>query len=270
MSNVDNGWETSAEAWIASQGTAGDFGRQYVLDPVMLTRVERSEARTALDIGCGEGRFCRLLDQRGIAAVGVDPTAALVAAARQRHPAGCYVRARAEALPCADASVDLAVSYLSLIDIDDACQAIAEMARVLRPGGTLLVANLTSFNTAGMDIGWITDWRGRRRHYPVDRYLDRRAVRVAWGGIRIRNHHRPMRDYMQALLAACLTLTHFDEPEPTAGAPADRAREYRRAPYFLVMEWRKSTSAELLPEPGASISSEPSFAATPRRHRSTE
>ena len=51
-------------------------------------------------------------------------------------------------LPYADASFDLVVSYLSLIDIPDLPAAIAEMSRVLAPRGTLLIANLTSFNTA--------------------------------------------------------------------------------------------------------------------------
>ena len=149
MQMENNGWDDSAEAWIADMGDKGDFSRRHVLDAPMLALARGRGFRTALDIGCGEGRFCRMLAAEGIATTGIDPTLRLLDAARTRDPQGNYLQARAEALPFADASFDLAVSYLTLIDIDDYAAAIAEMARVLRPGGSLLIANLNSFSTAG-------------------------------------------------------------------------------------------------------------------------
>jgi len=236
---TENGWEASASAWIADIGEHGDFGRRYVLDPVMLPRALAVKAKTALDVGCGEGRFCRMLAAHGIATTGVDPTAALIAHARGLDSHGVYLEAPAERLPLADASFDLVVSYLSLIDIKDYRAGIAEMARVLKPGGALLIANLNGFNTAGAETGWIRGALGNLQHYPVDHYLDERAFWTAWRGIRIVNHHRPLQAYMQALLAEGLQLTHFEEPAPIAGAPEPKAERYRRAPWFLVMAWKK-------------------------------
>lgn len=132
---MENGWQDSAEAWVADQGEYGDFGRRYVLDPVMLPRALARGPRNALDVGCGEGRFCRMLKSQGVDVVGVDPTPALLAAARARDIQGTYVDAFAEQLPFDDEAFDLVVSYLSLIDIPDIQSAIPEMARVLRPGG---------------------------------------------------------------------------------------------------------------------------------------
>jgi len=236
---MDNGWQNSAAAWVADMGTSGDFGRRYVLDPVMLPRAIAGSPTNALDVGCGEGRFCRMLKSRGVEAVGVDPTPALLAVARARDPRGIYVKATAERLPFGDAAFDLVVSYLSLIDIPDVEAAVPEMARVLRPGGSLLIANLTSFNTACADDGWIKDTDGRRAHYPIDNYLQERAMWIEYRGIRIVNHHRPMSTYLRALLGAGLVLTHFDEPRASADAPASRAAAYARVPWFLVMEWLK-------------------------------
>jgi hypothetical protein len=116
------------------------------------------------------------------------------------------------------------------------------MARVLRPGGALLIANLTSFSTACGDQGWVKDGDGRRLYYPIDQYLEERPTWLDYRGIRIVNHHRPMRSYMSALLAAGLQLAHFDEPEPSAEAPPSRAAAYRRVPWFLVMEWLKPSA----------------------------
>jgi SAM-dependent methyltransferase len=237
--DADNGWQRSAGAWVADMGESGDFGRRYVLDPVMLPRAVAGFPRNALDVGCGEGRFCRMLRSRGVDAVGIDPTPALIAVARARDARGTFVKGMAEKLPFGNAAFDLVVSYLSLIDIPDVEVAIPEMARVLRPGGTLLIANLTSFNTAGADAGWVKDAVGRRVHYPIDNYLQERAVWIEYRGIRVVNHHRPLSTYLRALLGAGLVLTHFDEPAASPDAPASRAARYARVPWFLVMEWLK-------------------------------
>lgn len=236
---MENGWESSAEAWIADMGEHGDFGRRYVLDPVMMPRALARSPGKALDVGCGEGRFCRALKAHGVDVVGIDPTPALLAAARRRDRNGAYLEGRAERLPFGDETFDLVVSYLSLIDIPDIESAIPEMARVLKPGGALLVANLNSFNTACVDQGWIKDSGGRRLHYPIDHYLEERAMWIAYRGIRIVNHHRPLSTYLRSLLGAGLVLTYFDEPAPAADASPSRAASYRRVPWFLVMEWLK-------------------------------
>jgi SAM-dependent methyltransferase len=232
------GWDESAEAWIRVQGEAGDWSRRWVLDPAMLGRIEGRGFANALDVGCGEGRFCRLMRTRGIDATGIDPTARLIETARQRDPAGRYELARAEDLPFPGGSFDLVVSCLSLVDIPDFRAAIAAMARVLRPGGTLLIANMASFVSAGPAGGWVRNADGSRAYYPVDDYLAERSLRVAWKGIDIVNWHRPLSAYMKELLGAGLELVAFDEPEPVGGDPAEIAI-YRRVPLFCVMEWRK-------------------------------
>lgn len=239
MFSMDNCWQASADAWIANMGEHGDFGRRYVLDPIMLRRALTRSPKKALDVGCGEGRFCRMLKLHGVDVTGIDPTPALIAAARARDATGAYLEAAAERLPFGDEAFDLVVSYLSLIDIPDIQAAIPEMARVLNPDGALLIANLNSFNTACADTGWVKDSAGQRLYYPIDNYLQERSMWVEYRGIRIMNHHRPMSTYLSALLDAGLRLAYFDEPAPSADAPTSTATNYRRAPWFLVMEWVK-------------------------------
>lgn len=234
---MDHGWDTSAAAWITLMGSEGDWGRRYVLDAPMLARVSGRGFRRALDLGCGEGRFCRLLQAEGIATIGIDPTAELIAEARRQDPAGDYRVQGAEALDLPDASVDLVVAYLSLIDIEDLTAALREVRRVLQPGGHFLIANLQSFNTAAVGLGWSREPDGSRR-FSIDDYLEPRPVLTAWRGVRIVNWHRPMQTYMAGLLEAGFELRHFAEPAPQ-GIDDDKARRYRRAPNFLVMEWQR-------------------------------
>ena len=234
---MDNGWNASAQAWITEMGADGDWGRRHVLDAPMLARVRGRGFQSAVDIGCGEGRFCRKLAAEHIRCIGIDPTADLIHAAQQRDPQGDYRIEPAESLSLADASVDLAIAYLSLIDIADLPLALAEAHRVLRPGGVFLIANLQSFNTAAVPLGWTREPDGSRR-FCIDHYFEERIVETAWRGIRIHNWHRPMQAYMQGLLDAGFDLVHFDEPAPQ-GVEGDKADRYRRVPNFLVMEWRK-------------------------------
>jgi SAM-dependent methyltransferase len=175
-----------------------------------------------------------MLRDWGVAAVGIDPTEALLARARALDPSGEYRAGRAEALPFANEAFDLVVSYLTLIDIPDVERAVGEMARVLRPGGALLIANLNGFATTGR---WVNDADGRRLHFALDRYLESRPERASWRGIDIVNWHRPLSFYMRILLGAGLLLRHFDEPAPVDDSA--EACDYRRVPWHLLMEWEK-------------------------------
>jgi SAM-dependent methyltransferase len=235
---MTNGWEEAASTWISGMGSEGDFVRHSVLDAPMLERARASGARRAIDVGCGEGRFCRKLAAAGVSTAGIDPAPSFVSQARRLHPEGEYQVAQAEHLPFGDGHFDLAVSYLSLIDIPDLRSAIGEMARVLRPGGHLLIANLTSFYTASSPPGWIKAADGSRR-FQIDNYMSERSEWVELGPIKVMNWHRPLSTYMSLLLGAGLELRYFDEPMPYGGEP-ERTELFRRVPTFLVMDWEKA------------------------------
>lgn len=234
----ENGWRSSAPAWINRMGDEGDFSRQHVLDEPMLARVKALRPQAALDVGCGEGRFCRKLAELNIATVGVDPVDKMIQEARMRHTSGEYHIAFAEDLPFEDDGFDLVVSYLSLIDIDSLDEAVAEMTRVLKPGGRLLIANLSSFSTSSAVFGKRYCKETGEELRPLGRYLAEEKLWFEWDGLRIQNWHRPLSTYMHALLSQGLVLSFFDEPRPTGG-PSERIQSYERMPYLMMMEWAK-------------------------------
>lgn len=238
MSDEQAGWDASAGAYIAFQDQrGGDPSRTLLLDPVMLEQCGDVTGARVLDLGCGEGRFCRTLAERGARAVGIDPTAAMVAAARERDPGGAYLRAPAEALPFRDGAFDIVVSYITLVDVRGYREAIREMARALAPGGRLAVANL-GFITAS--AGWQRDADGRRLYHRIDRYLKERPQTYEWRGMRIVNWHRPLSAYMAAYLGAGLELRAFLEPRPSDDSLRDSELEdCYRVPDFTVMRWDK-------------------------------
>ncbi|MSP75397.1 MAG: class I SAM-dependent methyltransferase [Rhodospirillaceae bacterium] len=236
-SGRSDGWAKSARAWITELGERGDYNREFVLDSPMIARVQRRKYRMALDVGCGEGRFCRMLRSSGIQTVGIDPTEAFIEHAIRKDPAGDYQLGCAERLAFPDGLFDLVICYVSLVNILDIGRAIREISRVLQPGGTLLIANLNSFVTAGFPDGWIERADGTSS-FDIDRYSEVRAEWVSWADIRVQNWHRPLSAYMSLLLEQGLELRHFSEPLPGGGDPT-QAERFRRVPYFLIMEWQK-------------------------------
>ncbi|HEX6490715.1 MAG TPA: class I SAM-dependent methyltransferase, partial [Gaiellaceae bacterium] len=93
-----------------------------------------------LDVGCGTGKFARVLAERGLAQVwGVDPAPEMLAQARNRVPASVALeRASVESLPFQDGSFDAAVLW-TVVHLIDRRRAFAELWRVLRPGGRLAI-----------------------------------------------------------------------------------------------------------------------------------
>lgn len=92
-------------------------------------------ATSVLDVGCGDGTFCRLVSRENRVVVGVDPDPTVLPSA---NTSTRYVLATAEALPCADESF-AAVTMTMVLHHVDPERALAEAARVLAPGGVLLV-----------------------------------------------------------------------------------------------------------------------------------
>lgn len=98
-------------------------------------------ARSVLDIGCGGGALSSTLSRHGHAVTGIDPDGDAIARAREGVPDARFEQATAEALPFADASLDAAVFLNALhhVPVPLMRQALSEVRRVLRPGGTLIV-----------------------------------------------------------------------------------------------------------------------------------
>jgi SAM-dependent methyltransferase len=95
-----------------------------------------------LDVGCGTGVLAARLADEGYAMTGVDPSAGMLEIMRQRFPAVAAVEASGTALPFADGSFDLVLTVAALHHIADPAdvrRTLAEMVRVARPGGRVLV-----------------------------------------------------------------------------------------------------------------------------------
>ncbi|MFJ5117481.1 class I SAM-dependent methyltransferase [Kitasatospora sp. NPDC088548] len=116
-----------------------------VEEPVLHGILDTLPAGTALDAACGTGRQTGALVSRGHRTIGVDQSPEMLAKARERVPQAEFRVGRLESLPLEDDSVDLAVCSLAMTHLPDLAAGVAELARVVRPGGRIIVSDLHPF-----------------------------------------------------------------------------------------------------------------------------
>jgi malonyl-CoA O-methyltransferase len=144
---------------------------------------------TVLDAGCGSGRYLRELQERGARAVGIDLSPEMLARARGLTPR--VARADLRALPFDAMSIDLVVCALALGDFAELELALAEISRVLRPGGEVIYSVV---HPAGEAEGWARTFERDGRRWAID---------GVWHSL---ERHR------QACAAAGLTIDQWREP----------------------------------------------------------
>jgi SAM-dependent methyltransferase len=111
-------------------------------EPAVRAMIDRLPAGLALDAACGTGRHTAYLRDRGHRVIGIDTSPEMLDRARARMPDADLRIGDLEALPLDDASVDLAVCGLALTHAPDLGRRIAELSRVVRPGGRIVLSDL--------------------------------------------------------------------------------------------------------------------------------
>jgi SAM-dependent methyltransferase len=135
-----NDYDSIAEGYAAENETS--LMNAYYERPAMLGLAGDVTGRRILDAGCGAGPLSAALRDRGAIMTGFDASAGMVELARRRLGAGADLRVAdlADPLPFPDDAFDDVVASLVLHYLKDWGPALAELRRVLRPGGRLLVS----------------------------------------------------------------------------------------------------------------------------------
>ena len=225
----DDLWETHAEWWISGFTEGAD--PEYEEQILPLAAAELAGFNRVLDVGCGDGQISRLAARMGSTnVVGIDPTWNQVAVAAERAGGPAFARAGAADLPFADGTFDAVVACLVFEHIRDVDSAIAEVARVLRPGGRFaFFLNHPLLQTP--NSGWIDDQvlDPPEQYWRIGPYLiEDETIEQVEKGVFIPFIHRPLSRYINALAQNDLLLERMEEPAPPPGFLA-RAAEYEAA-----------------------------------------
>ncbi len=134
------------DAWYQTPlGAAMDRGQKSLVWQL----AQPAAGESALDVGTGTGNYACELAQQGLQVVGRDPSEAMLAEARRKPCDVTWEQGMAEELPYADGRFDLVLSVTALEFMDDPEQALAEMVRVTRPGGRVVIGTLNAASPWG-------------------------------------------------------------------------------------------------------------------------
>jgi ubiquinone/menaquinone biosynthesis C-methylase UbiE len=195
---------------------------------LVLERLSPLGATRFLDIACGTGRWMLEARQRGSRVFGFDfCREMLLEAARKPGLAGRLALADARHIPLVDGAADLTLCSFALGYFPSPRQAIAEMARVSRKGGRVVVTDL---HPCALSAGWTRSFRSHGQVYEIE------------------HHHHAIAAWEAAAKSAGLALdwvieASFGEPERAIFRQAGKDSlfpELSRIPALLAMSWAKS------------------------------
>jgi len=185
--------------------------------PVVWSLLESLEPGCALDAACGTGRHAAHLVALGHEVLGVDLTPEMLERAASNVPGAQFREGDLLALPVTPQRFDVVVCGLPLSHVGDLRAGVAELRRVLRPGGQLVISVLHPFQAL---LGWhapFTDAEGQRSF--------------------VREHPHSHADYLAAFAAAGLELRDCLEPLLTADQVSAKQRAYRHIPEAVMQAY---------------------------------
>jgi ubiquinone/menaquinone biosynthesis C-methylase UbiE len=224
-------WDGNADLWAKQVGEGWDYYREYLNNPFFFEFIGSVEGKRVLDAGCGEGRNTRLLAARGADVVGVDISRKMIRHARKAErekPLGI----RYELISYSDLSIfddatfDMTVSFMAMMDGPDYKGALREFHRVLRPGGGLFFSvTHPCFMTKG--FGWICDEKGKHAKLTVSDYFDKSHYVDRWRFSKapynekvkpfsVAYFPKTITEYINGLIKTGFIVKKIGEPRPTA------------------------------------------------------
>jgi ubiquinone/menaquinone biosynthesis C-methylase UbiE len=197
-------------------------------EPIVHGMIERLAVGRALDAACGTGRHAIHLRAAGWDVIGLDATPAMLDRARAKAPDVRFEPGDLLSLPLENAAVDLAVCSLALTHVRELEGAIVELARVVRPGGTVILSDI----------------------HPTATLIGGSAAFPHEGGLaHVRNLHHPLSRYLRAARTAGLTVVDCVEVESDedlvtshlayAFHPDAVRQAFEGVPFVVVWELRR-------------------------------
>ena len=170
-SNPEVEVERSVSAGYGEWATGYDDPNNPVIvaeEPVVRGILAQCPGGTALDAACGTGRHAEYLASQGHSVTGLDASPAMLEVARSKIPSARFEVADLSSIPLPNEAVDLAVCSLALTHCQELGTPIKELARVLRPGGTLVISDAhpflvilsghASYSSSNTEIGFIRNY----------------------------------------------------------------------------------------------------------------
>jgi len=211
-------WGTVADWYDQHVGESGsEYHREVVIPGTMrLLALEPNEK--AIDIACGQGVLCRVLNERGVEVTGVDAAPELIRAARERGPNRIrYDVADARELGLLPPNHFAAAACVLAIQNIHPIQPVFEgVSRLLQPDGHFVMVMMHPHFRGPKETSWGWDDEAKVQYRRVDRYLLPRKAPIVThpgkdAGAYTWTFHKPLEAYVKALRGAGLLIDAIEE-----------------------------------------------------------
>ncbi len=229
--------------------TNKDSYQEKVIAPNLLRLLDIKAGMPILDLACGQGFFTRKWRSAGASVVGADISKKLIETAKARSPEISFHATPAHKLAFAkDNSFSAVTIVLAIQNIENITDVFAEVRRVLKPGGRMLIVmNHPAFRIPKR-TSWGFDEKEKTQYRRIDGYLSPSAVPILMHPGQAKSeatlsYHRSLQDFFKPLSKNNFAVTRLEEwisHKRSEAGPRQNAEDKARKeiPLFMMLEAR--------------------------------
>ncbi|GIX40284.1 MAG: methylase [Leptospiraceae bacterium] len=250
----DTSWDEQAKWYDKIVGEDGSYYHKELIVPTLLQELGDVKNKKILDLGSGQGFFCRILSQRGANVIGVDLSKNLIQLARKYPSKNIqYYVGNAENLSFLNSNeFDYIVSILSLGNMKNIDKVFNEVYRLLKPNGKFYFIIIHPCFRIPRQSHWEFDENKKNQYRRIDMYMSELDIPIIThpGKIKEKNKltdqdytimfHRPLSKIFEYLKKNNLLVSNLLELCSNKISIGKRAKAENRArkefPLFLLIE----------------------------------
>ncbi|MCA9385597.1 class I SAM-dependent methyltransferase [Candidatus Dojkabacteria bacterium] len=209
MNNLDlKKWDDGVGYYLGVLSETKDPFKKEIDTPRFLKLLGNVSGKSILDIGCGNGEFCRLLSSKGASVMGLDGSERMIAEAKKVCTNCVYVRCdlMSEVIPFEEDTFDIVTAKMLLMNIASIPLVCKKIRRILKPGGIFAVDVVHPVRTI------LKKYSKTSIKYDEDLdYFSEKRGEVNFQGAKFPFYYRPVEKYINDILSSGFQLDLIKE-----------------------------------------------------------
>ena len=214
-----------------------NFLNKFVEEPGTLEKLKELDLKNkkVLDLGCGSGRYTKILKELGAEVIGVDPSEELIKIAQSEIKDVEFIKAFASKLPFNDSQFDFVFAGMVIHYIKDINESFSEISRVLKPKGEFIFTSHVPY----LELAKKAKFKGKS-YYELENYFKEGEKVKKWTsiGVLMKFYHHTMESIFKAAIKNSLILNDYRDLKPQEKGknidPEDYEEVINKSKFYLA------------------------------------